>query len=82
MCSDFGEVLSVSKEALLERYAASLWIDSSAGARSRRVVLRALCKSFGHGVRVGLGVLVLHPHTFEIGDAVFIGNTERGAIPA
>jgi len=37
-------------------------------------VLRALCKRFGSGVKVGMGVLVLHPHTFEIGDAVFIGN--------
>jgi acetyltransferase-like isoleucine patch superfamily enzyme len=38
------------------------------------VILRAICKSFGNGVKVGVGVLVLHPHTFEIGDAVFIGN--------
>ena len=38
------------------------------------MLLRALCKSFGSGVRIGVGVLVLHPHTFEIGDAVFIGN--------
>ncbi|MDP9264749.1 MAG: acyltransferase, partial [Chloroflexota bacterium] len=45
-----------------------------AGARARRVALRALCRSFGDGVRIGIGVLVLHPHTFEIGDAVFIGN--------
>jgi acetyltransferase-like isoleucine patch superfamily enzyme len=38
------------------------------------VILRAICKAFGNGVKVGVGVLVLHPHTFEIGDAVFIGN--------
>jgi len=61
-------------EALLERYAAAASLDSPAGARLRRVLLRALCRSFGDGVRIGLGVLVLHPHTFEIGDAVFIGN--------
>jgi len=65
---------SESREVLLERYGRALWVDSAAGARERRVLLRALCKSFGHGVKVGLGVLVLHPHTFEIGDAVFIGN--------
>ena len=47
---------------------------SAEGARTRRVLLRALCKSFGNGVRIGLGVLVLHPHTFDIGDAVFVGN--------
>ncbi len=63
-----------TRETLIERYSAALWIDSSAGQRARRVLLRALCKSFGNGVRIGLGVLVLHPHTFEIGDAVFLGS--------
>ena len=62
------------RDALVERYAAAAFVDSADGARRRRLLLRALCKSFGHGVRVGLGVLVLHPHTFEIGDAVFLGN--------
>lgn len=65
---------SEPREALLERYSAVMWVDSAAGATARRVLLRALCKSFGNGVRVGLGVLVLHPHTFEIGDAVFLGD--------
>jgi acetyltransferase-like isoleucine patch superfamily enzyme len=63
-----------TKEQLLSRYSAACYDDSAAGARARRVVLRAVCKSFGNGVKVGVGVLVLHPHTFEIGDAVFIGN--------
>jgi acetyltransferase-like isoleucine patch superfamily enzyme len=49
-------------------------VDSAGGERLRRVLLRALCRSFGAGVRIGLGVLVLHPHTFEVGDAVFLGN--------
>ena len=61
------------KDALLERYTAATYIDTAEGARQRRVLLRAVSKSFGHGVRIGVGVLVLHPHTFEIGDAVFIG---------
>ena len=38
------------------------------------MILRAICKRLGNGVKIGMGVLVLHPHTFEIGDAVFIGN--------
>ena len=63
-----------SKEQLLARYSTACYEDSPAGARNRRVVLRAICRSFGNGVKVGVGVLVLHPHTFEIGDAVFIGN--------
>ena len=40
----------------------------------RRVILRALTKSFGDGVRVGCGVSIRHPETFEIGDGVFIGD--------
>lgn len=63
-----------SREALVEGYAAAAFLDSADGARQRRTLLRALCRSFGHGVRIGVGVLVLHPHTFEIGDAVFLGN--------
>lgn len=63
-----------TREQLLARYSAACYEDSPNGARMRRVVLRAICRSFGNGVKVGVGVLVLHPHTFEIGDAVFIGN--------
>ena len=63
-----------SKEQLLARYSVACYEDTPQGARTRRVVLRAICKSFGNGVKIGVGVLVLHPHTFEIGDAVFIGN--------
>ena len=63
-----------TKEQLLARYSAACYDDSVSGGRARRVVLRAMCKSFGHGVKIGVGVLVLHPHSFEIADAVFIGN--------
>ena len=63
-----------SKEQLLARYSVACYEDTPQGARTRRVVLRAICRSFGNGVKIGVGVLVLHPHTFEIGDAVFIGN--------
>ncbi len=63
-----------ARDVLLERFAAAAYLDSPAGARTRRALLRALCRSFGNGVKVGLGVLVLHPQTFEIGDAVFIGS--------
>ena len=63
-----------SKEQLTARYSAACYEDTTSGARARRVMLRAMCRSFGNGVTVGVGVLVLHPHTFEIGDAVFIGN--------
>jgi acetyltransferase-like isoleucine patch superfamily enzyme len=61
-------------EELQEIYSRVLFRDSPTGHRERRTLLRAMCRSFGHGVRVGLGVLALHPQTFEIGDAVFLGN--------
>jgi acetyltransferase-like isoleucine patch superfamily enzyme len=61
-------------EELQEIYSRVLFRDSPHGAHERRVLLRAMCKTFGNGVRVGLGVLVLHPRTFEIGDAVFLGS--------
>jgi len=65
---------TLDRDQILERYAAALWIDGLKGQRARRVILRAICKRFGNGVKIGMGVLVLHPHTFELGDAVFIGN--------
>jgi acetyltransferase-like isoleucine patch superfamily enzyme len=63
-----------SQEQLLARYSDACYDETAHGGRLRRVVLRAICKSLGHGIKVGVGVLVLHPQTFEIGDAVFIGN--------
>ena len=63
-----------SPEELLEMYGRVLYRDSAQGALDRRVLLRAMCLSFGSGVRVGLGVIVRQAHTFEIGDAVFIGD--------
>jgi len=65
---------TVEREELLERFAVAGYLEGEKGLRRRRILLRALCKTFGNGVRVGMGVLVLHPQTFEIGDAVFIGN--------
>jgi acetyltransferase-like isoleucine patch superfamily enzyme len=59
---------------LLERFAVAGYLEGVEGQRRRRIILRALCKKFGNGVKVGMGVLVMHPQTFEIGDAVFIGN--------
>ncbi len=39
----------------------------------RPVVLRALCRRIGHGLRVEPEVVFKHPETMEFGDAVFIG---------
>ena len=65
---------TVEPAELLERFAVAGYLEGVEGQRRRRILLRALCKKFGNGVNVGMGVLVLHPQTFEIGDAVFIGN--------
>lgn len=65
---------TMSREDLLFKFAVAANIEGPEGQRQRRVVLRALCRRFGNSVRIGMGVQVLHPHTFEIGDAVFIGN--------
>jgi acetyltransferase-like isoleucine patch superfamily enzyme len=59
---------------LLERFAVAGSFEGDEGQQRRRILLRAVCKKFGNGIRIGMGVLVLHPQTFEIGDGVFIGN--------
>ena len=63
-----------SREELLDLAARHALEQSEAGARMRRAVWRALAKRFGHGVRIGRAALATHPETFEIGDAVFIGE--------
>jgi acetyltransferase-like isoleucine patch superfamily enzyme len=63
-----------SREALLELAGRHALADSDGEARMRRAIWRALCRRFGHGVRIGRGALAKHPETFEIGDGVFIGE--------
>lgn len=65
---------SFTREELLEMYSSVMWLDSVRAARQRRLYLRSLCKSFGDSVRIGVGVQVMYPETFEIGSGVFIGN--------
>jgi acetyltransferase-like isoleucine patch superfamily enzyme len=47
--------------------------DGSFDAMMRRVIWRAACRSFGHGVQIGPSVRFKHIETFEIGNDVFIG---------
>ncbi len=57
--------------ALFHRFGRSTaWFDGM----MRRVCLRALVRRCGSGTRVGLGVSLRNPETFEIGDGVFIGD--------
>ena len=43
-------------------------------ASMRRVILSALARSCGAGLRVEPGAVFKHPETFEIGEGVFIGS--------
>ena len=40
----------------------------------RRVILKALCRSVGNDLQIGVGVVLKHPETMEFGDSVFIGS--------
>jgi acetyltransferase-like isoleucine patch superfamily enzyme len=64
---------TLSKDELLSTYARSSFGDDFESHVMRRAVLRALCKSFGHGVTVGANFGFKHAETFEIGDGVFLG---------
>jgi acetyltransferase-like isoleucine patch superfamily enzyme len=48
--------------------------ESAFDALMRRVLLRALCRSVGQDLQVGVGVVLKHPETMEFGDCVFIGS--------
>ncbi|HMK21907.1 MAG TPA: acyltransferase [Terriglobales bacterium] len=48
--------------------------ESAFDAFMRRVLLHALCRSVGHDLQVGIGVVLKHPETMEFGDSVFIGS--------
>ena len=56
---------------LLDRFAAG---SGAFDATMRRVCWRALVRRMGRGVRLGHGISLTHPETFEIGDGVFIGD--------
>jgi acetyltransferase-like isoleucine patch superfamily enzyme len=40
----------------------------------RRICFRALVRSCGDGIRIGMGVGLRHPETFDVGDGVVIGD--------
>jgi acetyltransferase-like isoleucine patch superfamily enzyme len=61
-------------QALKELYGRHVNGESENDASMRRAIWRALARRFGNGVRIGRGVLFIHPETFEIGDGVFIGD--------
>lgn len=60
--------------ALADLYARFTDGESQFDAVMRRVWWKAMTRSFGHGARVGRGVLCRHPETFVVGTGVFIGD--------
>jgi acetyltransferase-like isoleucine patch superfamily enzyme len=62
-----------SPAALLEQYSRFANGAGELDHLMRRVIWRALARSFGKGVRIGSGVGFTHLETFEIGGGVFIG---------
>ena len=57
--------------ALYRRYSTGL---EAVDVIMRRAALRALVKSFGHGITIEPNVGIKHPETFEIGAGVFISE--------
>jgi acetyltransferase-like isoleucine patch superfamily enzyme len=56
--------------ALYSRYRSE---EGSFESQLRRVIFRAMCRTAGNALQVGPDVVVKHPETMELGDAVFIG---------
>ena len=61
-------------KALLELYGRFTVGEGEFDALMRRVICRAMTRSFGDGVHIGRAVLWRHPETFEIGSGVFVGD--------
>jgi acetyltransferase-like isoleucine patch superfamily enzyme len=62
-----------SREELHAMYSRFSTGESDFDVLMRRVLVRAMCRSVGHALQVGPGVVFKHPETMEFGDAVFIG---------
>jgi acetyltransferase-like isoleucine patch superfamily enzyme len=65
---------SMTSLALLALYERFTNGTSEFDSIMRRVVWRAACRRFGHGVTIGAGVGFKHIETFELGDGVFVGD--------
>jgi acetyltransferase-like isoleucine patch superfamily enzyme len=59
---------------LADLYARFSGGDSAFDATMRRILVHAMARSCGDGLRVGRGVLFSHPETFTLGHGVFLGD--------
>lgn len=62
-----------SPAELLALYSQYRHAEGAFESQLRRILFRAMCRSCGHALQVGPGVVVKHPETMRFGDAVFIG---------
>ena len=62
-----------SARELLALYSRHRGEEGAFESQLRRILFRAMCKRAGNGLRLEPEVVVKHPETMEIGDAVFIG---------
>jgi acetyltransferase-like isoleucine patch superfamily enzyme len=61
-------------ETLPDLYGRVAGGESEFAAMMRRIIWRAISRTFGDGVRIGRGVVCRHPETFAIGSGVYIGD--------
>jgi acetyltransferase-like isoleucine patch superfamily enzyme len=62
-----------SKAELIALYSGYRGEEGAFETQLRRIIFRAMCRQAGNGLRLEPEVVVKHPETMEIGDAVFIG---------
>jgi acetyltransferase-like isoleucine patch superfamily enzyme len=65
---------SHAPETLADLYGRFAAGESEFDAMMRRIIWRAMSRTWGDGVRIGRGVVCHHPETFAIGSGVFIGD--------
>jgi acetyltransferase-like isoleucine patch superfamily enzyme len=72
---EFAEALrhSHTRAELLGAFARYRNDETSLETQMRRVLVRAMSASAGHGLQVGVGVVLKHPETMVFGDSVFVG---------
>lgn len=63
-----------TRDNLIELYARFAHGSGDFDVLMRRAILRAVARGLGDGLRIGRGVVCLHPETFTIGHGVFIGD--------
>ena len=58
---------------LMALYDQARMVSGCDGYQTRRILLRAMARKMGHGVRIAPGVVFIHPETLVVGDGVFFG---------